>query len=255
MYVPQERRAYILRILQQEGSIRSARLARELGVTDETIRTDLVDMQAQGLLQRVHGGARYIVPRAGADTSTRPDCQMLQHALSRVQPGMRIYLDAAPLSLVFVSMLRDMTCTLITNSPKILAELTAGALPHNIICPGGMLDKKSGLLDSSAARNALQRDLKPDLALLYPSSISQNYLGYPVLLRAIWARIAAESAGRTIAITPASSLNQESAHSFYLPRFTLITESNLPAGFSHADMELVPYISLDDLRQSDGFDY
>ena len=59
MYVAQERRAYILRILQQRGSIRSATIARELGVTDETIRTDLVDMQAQGLLLRTHGGAKY----------------------------------------------------------------------------------------------------------------------------------------------------------------------------------------------------
>ena len=64
MYVAQERRAYILRLLQQRGSIRSASLARELGVTDETIRTDLVDLQAQGLLQRVHGGARYTLPWA-----------------------------------------------------------------------------------------------------------------------------------------------------------------------------------------------
>ena len=31
MYVAQERRAYILRLLQQRGSIRSAALARELG--------------------------------------------------------------------------------------------------------------------------------------------------------------------------------------------------------------------------------
>ena len=75
MYVAQERRAYILRLLQQRGSIRSASLARELGVTDETIRTDLVDLQAQGLLQRVHGGARYTLPVEGIDASTRPDCQ------------------------------------------------------------------------------------------------------------------------------------------------------------------------------------
>ncbi len=255
MYVPQERRAYILRVLQQEGSIRSARLARELGVTDETIRTDLVDMQAQGLLQRVHGGARYIVPHAGADASARPDCQMLQLVRNRVQPGMRIFLDSAPLSLVFVSMLQEIPCTLITNSPQILSQLTAATLPHTIICPGGTLDKKSGLLDSSAARSLLQKELKPDMALLYPASINQNHLGYPQFLRAVWARMAAESAQRTIVITPASALNQESAHSFLLPRFTLITESNLPSGFSHADMELVPYISLDDLRQNEGFDY
>ncbi|MBR2145626.1 MAG: DeoR/GlpR transcriptional regulator, partial [Akkermansia sp.] len=62
MYVAKERRAYILRLLQQQGSLHSATLARELGVTDETIRTDLVAMQNQGLLKRTHGGAEYILP-------------------------------------------------------------------------------------------------------------------------------------------------------------------------------------------------
>ena len=108
MYVAQERRAYILRLLQERGSIRSATIARELGVTDETIRTDLVDMQAQGLLKRVHGGAQYIIPQAGCDAAARPDCQLVQQALGYIEPGMRLYLDDHMLALVLVSQLK--TC-------------------------------------------------------------------------------------------------------------------------------------------------
>lgn len=48
MYMAHERRQYILRLLQQRGRIRSAELAQELGVTDETIRIDLVLMQKRG---------------------------------------------------------------------------------------------------------------------------------------------------------------------------------------------------------------
>ena len=41
MYVPHERRARILRLLSERGVLRTADLAEELGVTDETVRTDL----------------------------------------------------------------------------------------------------------------------------------------------------------------------------------------------------------------------
>jgi DeoR/GlpR family transcriptional regulator of sugar metabolism len=79
MYMAQERRQYILRLLEQRGSVRTTALARELGVTDETIRTDLVDMQARALLQRMHGGARYIMPTVPtASDSPRLDVQLAQ---------------------------------------------------------------------------------------------------------------------------------------------------------------------------------
>ncbi|MBR5184767.1 MAG: DeoR/GlpR transcriptional regulator, partial [Akkermansia sp.] len=134
----QERRAYILRLLQQRGSIRSASLARELGVTDETIRTDLVDLQAQGLLKRVHGGARYTLPVGGKDASTRPDCQLARLALSHIKDDACIYLDDDPLALVLVSQLHGVKATLVTPSLKILSQLTAASLPHQVICPGGV---------------------------------------------------------------------------------------------------------------------
>lgn len=256
MYVAQERRSYILRLLQQRGSIRSATLARELGVTDETIRTDLVDLQAQGLLQRVHGGARYILPQTGVDASTRPDCQLVHPALRFIEPGMRLYLDDDTLALVLVSQLSERRCTLITPSLNLLMQLSAASLPQHIICPGGQLDKECGLLDSLAARQALQNELKPDVALLFPSALRSDVAAYRSPIRAAWARAAAESAARTIIIAPAAALTAHAPHAFPLPSGnTLITENNLPANFNHPDMVLIPYISAEDLMPPDSFDY
>lgn len=256
MYVAQERRAYILRILQQRGSIRSSALARELGVTDETIRTDLVDMQAQGLLQRVHGGARYILPTPGRDSSARPDCQLARLAARRIEAGMRVYLDADPLALVFVSELDDKPCTLITNSPRLLAKLTATTLPHRICCTGGTLNKECGVLDSPAAIDSLQGENKPDAALLIPPALRSAVAAYQHPLRTAWARAAAESAARTILMAPSLALQAHAPHAFPLPETAaIITENNLPPGFSHPDLELIPYISAEDLQQNTGFDY
>ncbi len=256
MYVAQERRAYILRILQQRGSIRSSTLAREIGVTDETIRTDLVDMQAQGLLQRVHGGARYILPTPGCDSSTRPDCQLAALAAQHIEPGMKIYLDSDPLALVIVSQLEDKPCTLLTNSPELLTSLCATTLPHQIICLGGELNKDCGILDSPLARDSLFGEHQPDAALLVPPALRSEVAAYRHPLRAAWARAATEAAGQTLLMVPSLALQAHAAHIFPLPAgCTIITENNLPPGFSHPNLELIPFISAEDLQQSSGFDY
>lgn len=256
MYVAQERRAYILRILQQRGSIRSATLARELGVTDETIRTDLVDMQAQGLLQRTHGGAKYILPTPGKDSSARPDCQLARLAVAHVKPGMTIYLDSDPLALVFVSQLGDVPCTLVTNSPELLAKLTAATLPQQVACTGGTLLKECGILDSATARQALAQEYKPDLALLIPPAVRADVAAYHHSERSIWARNAAESASHCLIMVPSLALHTHARHAIALPgRCTLITENNLPPNFNHPDTELIPYISAEDLQQASAFDY
>lgn len=256
MYVAQERRAYILRILQQRGSIRSASIARELGVTDETIRTDLVDMQAQGLLLRTHGGAKYILPTPGQDASARPDCQLAQLAVAHVKPGMSIYLDSDPLALVFVSQLGDIPCTLVTNSPELLAKLTAASLPQQVVCTGGTLLKECGILDSPGARQTLTLEHKPDIALLIPPAVRADVAAYHHTERAAWARAAAESAPHCLIMVPSLALHTHARHAISLPTHcTLITENNLPPNFNHPDTELIPYISAEDLLLASAFDY
>src|SRR4051794_39859835 len=52
-----ERREVILRRLQTDGKVRAARLSEELGVSLDTVRRDLAELAAAGLVRRVHGGA------------------------------------------------------------------------------------------------------------------------------------------------------------------------------------------------------
>ena len=47
----------ILEIARRKGAVTVEGLARALEVTHQTIRRDLADMAAAGLLDRVHGGA------------------------------------------------------------------------------------------------------------------------------------------------------------------------------------------------------
>lgn len=256
MYVAHERRAYLLRLLQQQGSLHSATVARELGVTDETIRTDLVALQQQGLLKRVHGGALYILPRQGSEDGTRLDCQLAAQAAAVMEAGMTLYLENSPFAVALAAQLvqEEKPCTLITNSPRLLTRLSAAALPHQLLCPGGLLDKESGLLDSQSARMALHQ-LAPNFAVLCPPAAEAGAAMYRHALQAEWAQLAADAAERSIIIAPAAAFSRSAPHRAELAPFLLVTEDNLPPELADAPLATVPAITAEDVMQDSGFDY
>ena len=53
-----EREAYILDVLTRDGTLSVAHLARDLGVSEVTIRAQLRELETRGLLSRTHGGAQ-----------------------------------------------------------------------------------------------------------------------------------------------------------------------------------------------------
>lgn len=55
--LPQLRHAYILSALAAHGAVQVSVIAQELGVSDMTIRRDLMDLEAAGKLTRTFGGA------------------------------------------------------------------------------------------------------------------------------------------------------------------------------------------------------
>ena len=55
-YSPQRQQA-IVQTLRTAGRVAAADIARELNVTNETVRKDIIALERQGLLRRVHGGA------------------------------------------------------------------------------------------------------------------------------------------------------------------------------------------------------
>ena len=52
-----QRKRHLLAVLQRDGQIVVGPLSQELGLSEDTIRRDLRELAAEGLLQRVHGGA------------------------------------------------------------------------------------------------------------------------------------------------------------------------------------------------------
>lgn len=253
MYMAHERRRYILRLLQQRKHIRSSALARELGVTDETIRTDLVYLQQRGLLQREHGGARFIplVRRPSPSSHERLDSQLATALIPHIPAHARIFLESGTFATAIAAHLGDHPCTIVTNSPDFMRTMAAPAIPQQLICTGGILIKHEKLLDSETAR----QQLEIDIAILSPPSVSPTDIGYHSPLRAAWAEAAIRHASATMLIVPAHALSAAAEHRVACSPKLLVTEDNLSPEFHHLPLATVPYISASSFVSEDDFDY
>lgn len=158
----QQRRAMILTVLKRDGQVVAKDFAQELGLSEDTIRRDLREMAADGLLQRVHGGALPASP-AIADLSVKrtqsPDSKRaLGRAAARlIRPGQLVFVDGGTTNLELVRALPGhLRATIVTHSPVI-----AGALIDHpsveVALIGGRLFKHSGVCVGAQAVEAIHR--------------------------------------------------------------------------------------------------
>ena len=90
-----QRHAYILERVTADGGVRVADLARDLGVSDMTVRRDLELLDERGLLEKVHGGATAAAGSASNDNPVSTIRNILMNAslLGLVEPQ-RAYLHS-----------------------------------------------------------------------------------------------------------------------------------------------------------------
>ena len=177
----EERWRQILSVLAERGHIRVGRLATLLNVSEATVRRDLETMQAQGLLQRTHGGA--MLPRSTAFEVSFDESQtkMLaekraigRRAAALVQEGESIIIESGSTTLEFARGLSEMRkLTVLTNS---LAIANALAVNEGIemMLLGGVLRRQSASLVGSWVSEILQ-NVRVDRAFLGANALSADF--------------------------------------------------------------------------------
>lgn len=242
MYMSTQRREYILRLLEQRGHLRSAELARELGVTDETIRTDFVFLESKGLLERLHGGARYIVPKVSLQADSRLATQIAQEARKQIREGDVVFLGDIICARTLIASLGDLDCTIATNSFHLVSLLAPAAMPQKAFCIGGNLDKAAGVcLGAEACRQVEALDI--DLAFFTPLSVYPDCLGYSTDAVADLVNSTYKASKRRVVMAASASLMAESPYLTEALKYDLlITEDNLPEGWPDMPTSLVPYV-------------
>ena len=151
-----KRYSIILELLEKEGTVHTAELVEALGVSSETVRKDLEELDRRGLLQRIHGGAVPLQaePAAAAPLvgyvalSTRNSLHMeekqriARRAASMVEEGQVVALDYGSTSQVLAQALaaRVQRLTVVTNSIQ-NALLLADKPGFTVILTGGVLSR------------------------------------------------------------------------------------------------------------------
>jgi DeoR family transcriptional regulator, fructose operon transcriptional repressor len=172
-----QRRQAIVRTLRSTGRVDAAEIAAELRVTNETVRKDLIDLERQGLLRRVHGGAVPIEhPSYEPDVADRTEfaaakLRIARAAFAHLPAEGSVLLDAGSTTSRLADLFpSDRSLTVFTNTLPIALTLLArpNLTVHTI---GGRVRGPTSAEVGPWADRTL-RELNVDVAFLGTNGIS-----------------------------------------------------------------------------------
>jgi DeoR family transcriptional regulator, fructose operon transcriptional repressor len=139
--VSSERKDEIHSLLQEHGNLTVTELAKRFNVSEMTIRRDLKNLAAMGLIHREHGRAIY-PPVAPMDSliirmgeAEREKARIGHLAATLISEGDSVILDAGTTTLAIAQALNT-KCTVITNSIPI-ASVLGNRDEINVLLTGG----------------------------------------------------------------------------------------------------------------------
>ncbi|GIJ73928.1 DeoR family transcriptional regulator [Virgisporangium ochraceum] len=164
-----ERRGELLRRIGESGYVSSTEAAAALGVSEMTIRRDLRQLAAQGLVNRVAGGASGAPPATGAPFEQRSDAAagekaaVARAAVALVPPGSVVALDAGTTVAALAGLLPG-GLTVVTHSVPVITTCV-GRDDVELIALGGAYHASTRSFTGPITRAGLD-DLAVDVAVL-----------------------------------------------------------------------------------------
>jgi DeoR family transcriptional regulator, fructose operon transcriptional repressor len=215
-----QRRQAILRALAADGRVDVAAMADELSVTGETVRKDLIALESQGRLRRVHGGA---IPLQ--DLSFEPEVtarieyadekrRIAKAALDQLPRTGTVLIDAGSTTARLADLIPpDRHLTVFTNTLPIAIAL-AGKPNLAVHTLGGRVRNLTlAEVDSWAARTL--SEINVDIAFLGANGISlARGLTTPDPAEAAIKRLMLGCARRRVLLSDHSKIGQVSTHKF-----------------------------------------
>lgn len=161
----------------RRGFARVADLARELRVSEVTVRTDLAALEAEGRVTRVHGGAMprgLVAERESSLEQSRTRLTRAKRAIAaetaaRVRSGESILLDVGSTTLAVAQALVERTdlddVVVVTNGLAIALALEPAIPRFTVVVTGGTVRSLQHSLVNPLATTLLD-DVRVDLAIL-----------------------------------------------------------------------------------------
>ncbi len=181
----QQRHVHILSRLAAIGTVQVSAMAHDLGVSDMTIRRDLIDLENEGRLTRIHGGAvdtgknwRTVIdrdePLFEARMQSQYDAkQRIAANAAQLAAGCKtIALDVGTTTFLLATHLHgEAQAKIFTNSVRIAAELATHVA--EVYLPGGRMRRDEMSVGGRTAMEQFQ-ELWFDIAFLGVSGLTSG---------------------------------------------------------------------------------
>lgn len=136
-------------MLLNSRAVTTAKVAKVLAVTEETVRRDFERLEADGHLSRKHGGAVRVndslsdLPLDSRETANVAEKEAIARvARSQIAKGDTVFFDASSTVFHLACLLGNLEVTVLTNGLKIAVELAR--LPAiEVILVGGVVNHRS----------------------------------------------------------------------------------------------------------------
>jgi DeoR/GlpR family transcriptional regulator of sugar metabolism len=212
-----QRKKAILDALRRDGQVLANELSARFEVSEDTVRRDLRELAAEGLLQRVHGGALPASP-AVASFARRQEMEsdakrrIARCAAEMIAPGQVVIVDGGTTSALLVEQLpADLAATIVTHSPSVAVALAEHA-SIEVVLIGGRLYKHSIVTVGAAAVEAMSH-VNADLYFMGVTGVHPGAgLSTGDFEEAHVKRALAARAAETVVLASAAKLNAASAY-------------------------------------------
>ena len=238
-----ERRALILRMLEQTEEVSVTDISRETGISEVTIRKDLTILQNRHLLLRTRGGAmRRPVENTNEDTTIERK-QMFNfrekerigiEAAKMIKDGDYVMFDSGTTTLEVARHLDKFhELHIVTNAMNIATELMKYKR-FDVVLLGGNVRVSSLSTVGPLALSVLRNFSRYKLFLGVDSFSLENGISTPSLEEALLNQIMIQQADKVIAVFDSSKFNKRSyVHVANVNEIdTIITDRAIPVGMT-----------------------
>lgn len=177
----EERRHKLAELLARHGFAELSLLVAEVGVSESTIRRDLSQLEEEGIVRRIHGGAVFVSDRFSAlNYAVRESAAVLEkQAIGRaaaelVNDGETVLLDGGTTTFQVARHLMTRSLQVVTNSLPI-ANLLSSAAGVELIFVGGYIYPRTGVALGPITQQALT-SLHVDKAVMGVAGIMEDAL-------------------------------------------------------------------------------
>ena len=174
-----ERQSEIVKMITGKGAVTTTELVSIFDVSVETIRRDLLELEKQGILQRVHGGAIKVGEMTPIVDLTRrkeldkdSKIELCETAAMLVEDGDIICIDCGSTAIYFAEALkrRLSKLTIVTHSLDVFNIMVEKAGFEVILCAGFFMKEEKAFY-GHFVQEALKK-IHVQKAFLFPSAIS-----------------------------------------------------------------------------------